>query len=73
MNSTLHYHGKATRQNHGVDGVIYLHRWQTGFQYLIFPSKERAEEWLDGVKADEAMCADYDAQQAYHEIVNDLN
>lgn len=71
--NTLHYHGKATKQQHGINGVIYLHRWKTGWQYLIFPSTDAARAWLDGVNADEAMCAQYDEQVRYNEIVNDLN
>jgi hypothetical protein len=41
---TLTYIRKATKTNDGHDGLLYRHTWATGFQELIFSSKEAADK-----------------------------
>lgn len=37
---------KARKNIDGADGVVVLHAWQTGHQYLIFPTWEKALQWF---------------------------
>jgi hypothetical protein len=41
------YMRKATEAKDGKDGFVYLHRWSTGHQELIFPTQQAAVEWVN--------------------------
>lgn len=41
---TLIYQRVAMKAKDGANGFIYLHTWGTGYQQLIFPSHEAANE-----------------------------
>jgi hypothetical protein len=43
---TLNFLRKAKKQKDGYDGFLYLHRWDTGWQELIFNSKEDADKYI---------------------------
>ena len=43
---TLNFVRVATKAKDDANGFIYIHQWETGFQELIFTSKESAEEWI---------------------------
>ena len=43
---TLHFVRVATKAKDSLDGLLYIHQWETGFQELIFNSKESAENWI---------------------------
>jgi len=43
---TLHFVRAATKAKDSLDGLLYIHQWETGFQELIFNSKESAENWI---------------------------
>ena len=47
-NDTLIYRRKATHAKDNADGLLYLHRWPTGYQELIFRDEDAAQKWLDG-------------------------
>ena len=40
----LTYLRKATKSRDGQNGFLYRHSWNTGFQELIFDSKEAANK-----------------------------
>jgi len=42
---TLNFIREVLQQD-GEKQFLYLHDWGTGFQYLIFPSKVKAESWI---------------------------
>lgn len=46
---SLHYKRMATKHNDGAKGFMYVHVWPTGYQELIFPSKEAAAKYLAAV------------------------
>lgn len=39
----LSYQRKARRAVDGYDGMLYLHRWQTGAQLLVFATHQAAQ------------------------------
>lgn len=45
---TLGYAGKATTSRDGAHGVVYVHRWPTGAQELVFPTHLAARQWAAG-------------------------
>lgn len=47
---TLTYIRIATRAKDCYDGLLYLHRWETGYQYLIFPTTEKADSFRARLK-----------------------
>lgn len=42
---TLDYIRPATVKKDSYNGFLYLHRFDAGFQYLIFPSHEAAKKF----------------------------
>lgn len=44
---TLTYLRKATHSKDNADGLLYLHKWATGYQELIFPDEVAAQRWFD--------------------------
>lgn len=44
MNQLI-YTKRARKAEHGYDGLLYLHTWKTGYQYLIFKTPEHADRW----------------------------
>jgi hypothetical protein len=36
----------ATKQKDASDGLLYIHSWPTGWQELIFHSKQHAADFL---------------------------
>ncbi len=44
---TLGYRCKATVTRHGAKGFVYVHRWATGYQELIFESHRQAAKWIN--------------------------
>lgn len=51
---SLTYQRRAVAAKDGRDGLLYLHRWSTGFQLLIFQSLSAAQEWLEAVSKPKA-------------------
>ena len=45
-NETLNYVRVARKSKDSYDGFLYIHTWATGFQQLIFSSKEAAQTWI---------------------------
>lgn len=43
---TIHYLRKAHKREDGNDGLLYLHRWETGYQELIFDSDKQAQTFI---------------------------
>jgi len=43
---TLNFVRVARKAKDNANGFLYIHNWPTGFQELIFKSKEKAEEWI---------------------------
>ena len=43
---TLNFVRVARESKDGSNGFIYIHSWATGWQELIFSSKEDAESWI---------------------------
>jgi len=43
---TLNFVRKATEEKDNTLGYLYIHHWPTGWQELIFNSKEKAKTWL---------------------------
>ena len=43
---TLNFVRIARESKDNANGFLYVHNWETGFQELIFKSKEEAEEWI---------------------------
>ena len=43
---TLSFARVATQAKDNADGFLYVHNWATGFQQLVFASKEAAETWI---------------------------
>lgn len=50
----LTYQRRAVAAKDGQDGHLFLHRWSTGFQHLIFQSLSAAQLWLEAVARPEA-------------------
>lgn len=46
-NETLTYIRQANVKIDGSNGFLFLHRWETGFQYLIFSHMTEAMEYLN--------------------------
>jgi len=44
---TLGFVRKASEIKDGVNGFLYIHHWKTGWQELVFKSKDAACAWLD--------------------------
>ena len=44
---TLNFVRVATEKKDNAKGFIYMHNWATGWQELVFNSKESAEAWLN--------------------------
>jgi hypothetical protein len=42
---TLGYARVALKAKDGTDGLLYIHRWKTGNQELIFPSEDAADRF----------------------------
>lgn len=49
--NTLNYVRKATKTNHGVKGLVYRHRWETGAQDLVFKTEIAAIAFAASVNA----------------------
>lgn len=47
---TLTFKRIAHKAKDGQGGVIYVHTWSTGFQELIFNTKEQAEKYKSTFK-----------------------
>ena len=43
---TLNFVRVATEAKDTHSGFLYIHNWATGWQELIFSSKEAAESWI---------------------------
>jgi hypothetical protein len=43
LKHTLSYVRPANKRKDGYDGFLYLHRWPTGYQFLVFNTKKQAE------------------------------
>lgn len=46
---TLTYQRTATAEKDGRAGLLFLHRWSTGSQALVFQGLSGAQRWLDAV------------------------
>jgi len=44
---TLSYWRVARKQKDGENGFLYIHKWATGHQQLIFPTHEAAERFRE--------------------------
>ena len=42
---TLTFQRIAIKKKDGYDGFMYVHCWPTGYQQLIFDTKEQAEKY----------------------------
>lgn len=54
---TIHLIRRAHKNTDGVEGLLYLHQWPTGFQELVFEREELARQFLDklnGSKQDDS-------------------
>lgn len=38
---------RATKQQDGAEGYLYVHQWPTGFQELVFSTESLAQQFLD--------------------------
>lgn len=70
--NSLAYIRCAHKEKDGHDGLLYLHRWPTGFQYLIFPDSHTAEEWIGRI-LDEEQCNRFDRDIRLQNFANDIN
>jgi len=43
---TLNFVRVATEAKDSVGGFLYIHYWATGWQELVFSSKENADTWI---------------------------
>lgn len=43
---TLNFVRVATKAKDNADGFLYIHNWPTGWQELIFHTKEEAALWV---------------------------
>lgn len=39
----------ATEDTDNTNGYLYIHHWPTGWQKLVFPSKENAKSWIKNI------------------------
>lgn len=49
MKHNLTFKREATKAKDGLDGFLYLHTWDTGYEPLIFHSHENADKFLDNI------------------------
>jgi hypothetical protein len=46
---TLNFVRVATKAKDNADGFLYIHNWATGWQELIFHTKEEAALWVNSL------------------------
>mgnify|MGYP000432078952 CR=1 FL=1 len=44
---TVTYVREAKKRSDGSDGLLFVHRWGTGYQELIFPTRQAAQDFED--------------------------
>lgn len=44
-NDSLHYLRKADKNKDGKYGYLYIHRWATGYEQLVFDEHADAKSW----------------------------
>jgi hypothetical protein len=43
--NTLGFKRQARKATDGAVGLLYVHRWATGYQLLVFRDRAHAERW----------------------------